>query len=222
MKKKVFLKFVEYFWIFLLGSVVGFVYENLLMWSRGNWHLRQGLIYGPFIPVYGVGLLVFYIIAKKQNIDKQVNKLTLLKIFLVASFLGGLVEYIFSYLQEEIWGTISWNYVNKPLNINGRTSIPIAILWGLGFVIFSLYVFPHLRKHNENIINNKSLHIITIVCSILVMLDCTISFAATYRQKERKDNIKPSNHIEVILDKYYPDKYLDGIYNNAVAVKVKK
>ena len=75
MKKKVFLKFVEYFWIFLLGSVVGFVYENLLMWSRGNWHLRQGLIYGPFIPVYGVGLLVFYIIAKKQNIDKQVSKL---------------------------------------------------------------------------------------------------------------------------------------------------
>ncbi len=216
-KKQLFLKYVEFFWIFLLGSVIGFVYENLLMFARGNWHLRQGLIYGPFIPVYGVGLLIFYLIVKKQNIDKEVKKTTLLKVFLVASFLGGLVEYIFSFLQEEIWGTISWNYVNRPLNINGRTSIPIAMIWGLGFIIFSLYIFPRLQKYTD-ILTKKSLHIITIIFSILIIFDCTISFAATYRQKERKENIEPSNHIEVMLDKYYPDNYLNAIYNNAVKV----
>ena len=218
MKKKVFLKYVEFFWIFLLGSIVGFVYENLLTIARGNWHLRQGLLYGPFIPVYGVGLLVFYIVAKKNKIDKKIKKTTLFKIFLVASFLGGVVEYLFSFLQEQIWGTISWNYSNRLLNINGRTSIPIAMLWGLGFVIFSIYVFPKLKNYNQAV-NKKSLQIITVVCSLFLFFDCVISFAATYRQKERTEDIEPSNHIEVMLDKYYPDNYLDRVYNNAVKVK---
>ena len=216
--KKVFLKYIELFWIFSLGSVIGFIYENLLMFARGNWHLRQGLIYGPFIPVYGVGLLIFYLVAKKQKIDKQISKASLFKIFLVAAFLGGLVEYTFSYMQEKIWGTVSWNYSNRILNVNGRTSVPIAIIWGIAFVIFSVFIFPKLNKYDE-FVKKKSLQIFTIICSLLLLFDCTISFAATYRQKERKENIEPSNHLDILLDKYYPDNYLNAIYNNAVKVK---
>ncbi|MFR1475096.1 MAG: putative ABC transporter permease [Hydrogeniiclostridium mannosilyticum] len=33
------------------------------------------------------------------------------------------MEYIFSWAQEKLFGTISWEYSNEALNINGRTSI---------------------------------------------------------------------------------------------------
>lgn len=196
---------------------MGFVYENLLTLIRGHWTLRQGLIYGPFIPVYGVGLIVFYLIAKKVNINKKTDKKILFHIFIVASFLGGLVEYLFSFLQEKIWGTISWNYENLYLNINGRTSIGIAMIWGLAFIIFSLYILPLFQKHKEKIYK-KSMQIATIILSVIILFDCSISFAATYRQKERQDMLEPSNNLEVFLDKHYTDEYLNKIYNNAILV----
>ena len=218
MKERIKSNYIELFWMFLYGSFAGFVYENLLTILKGHWSLRQGLIYGPFIPVYGVGMIVFYLVARKLNIDKETSKKYLWRVFLVASFLGGLVEYIFSFLQEKIWGTISWNYENLALNINGRTSVFIAFIWGVAFMLFSLYILPHLEKHKD-IINKKTMLILTYILSFLLLFDCSISFIATYRQKERKENLEPSNNLEVLLDKYYPDEYLDKIYNNSIEVQ---
>ena len=218
MKKKIFNNYMELFWIFLYGSFAGFLYENLLTFLRGHWSLRQGLVYGPLIPVYGVGMIVFYIAAKNLNINKNTRKKYLFVTFLSASFLGGLVEYIFSFLQEKIWGTISWNYSNLLFNINGRTSLFVAFIWGFAFIIFSLFLLPALQKH-KNLMSKKAMIILTYVLSVMLLFDCSISFAATYRQKERKENLEPSNKIEVYLDKYYPDDYLNKIYNNAKDVQ---
>ncbi len=221
MKKKILINYVELFWIFLYGSFAGFIYENLLTLLKGHWELRQGLIYGPLIPVYGVGMVVFYLVARKLNIDKKTSKKYLFNIFIVAAFLGGLVEYIFSFLQEKIFGTISWNYDYMKFNINGRTSLSIACVWGIAFILFSLYILPILQKHKD-IITKKTMLVITFILSIMLLFDCSISLAATYRQKERKENLEPSNHLEVYLDEHYPDEYLNKIYNNAVPVKNKK
>ncbi len=217
MNNKVLNNYIELFWIFLYGSFAGFLYENILTILKGQWSLRQGLVYGPLIPVYGVGMIVFYLVARKLNITKQTNKKYLFAVFLSASFLGGLVEYIFSFLQEKIWGTISWNYADLMFNINGRTSLFIAFIWGFAFIIFSLYLLPMLRKHKE-LLSKKTMMILTCILSVMLFFDCSISFAATYRQKERKENLEPSNKIEVYLDEHYPDEYLNRIYNNAVEV----
>ena len=60
MKKNLFIKYEYFFSIFMLGSFLGFVHENLLMLLKGNYSLRQGVIYEPLIPVYGAGILAFY------------------------------------------------------------------------------------------------------------------------------------------------------------------
>ena len=220
MEKKGLKNYIIFVWLFIYGSFSGFIYENLLMLFRGHWALRQGLIYGPLIPVYGVGLIVFYLFARKVNIDKNTNFKKLLIIFLIASFLGGLVEYIFSFLQEKIWGTISWNYSYMKFNFNGRTSLSMAALWGLLFIAFCLLIYPQLKKH-KHLIDLKTVQILSIIVSIMLIFDCSISFAATYRQKERKENIEASNILETYLDKHYTDEYLDRIYNNAKEVNSK-
>lgn len=55
-------EFCKIFWVFILGSFLGFLYENILViFQKGYFELRQGLIYGPFIPVYGIGGIVYYL-----------------------------------------------------------------------------------------------------------------------------------------------------------------
>ena len=131
MKRDLFRKYEYYFSILMLGSFLGFVYENLLMLLKGNYSLRQGVIYEPLIPVYGAGILAFYFFYHRVDF-KNLNKyLKIIIIFSIGMIGGGAVEYLFSYLQEKIFGTISWDYSHLRFNLNGRTSLLHASFWGL-------------------------------------------------------------------------------------------
>ena len=103
-------KFIILFGLFIIGSIIGFAHENLFTMLKGEVILRQGLIYGPFIPVYGVGLLLFYSVYSHVNLDKYSKAAELAIIFVIGFIMGGFTEYLFSYLQELFMGTKSWDY----------------------------------------------------------------------------------------------------------------
>ena len=51
------------FFVFLIGGIAGTYYEEILhfikvlvKYGRVEWVARQGVIYGPFNPVYAIGL----------------------------------------------------------------------------------------------------------------------------------------------------------------------
>ena len=92
------------------------------------------------------------------------------------------------------------------------------IFWGILGLFFSLFIIPLIDKLLRNISNYKW---ITRIITYILIFDCTISFLACYRQNERRYNKEASNILETLLDKYYPDKYLNSIFNNAKVVKGK-
>ena len=65
----------------------------------------------------------------------------------------------------------------------------------------------------ENI-NKKSFKLVTIILSIFIFFDISISWMAADRQTERKNNIEPENRLDIFLDKNYPDEYMNRIFNN--------
>ena len=142
MKRKDVFKFVLIiFWVFIIGSMIGYGVETIVaIIQNGHFPSRQGLLYGPLIPVYGVGLVAYYLVISK--IKDKGN----LKIFIITMFLGGIVEYLFSFFQENIFGTVSWDYSNLWFNINGRTSLLHCLYWGTGGVLFVKYIYPFIEK----------------------------------------------------------------------------
>lgn len=131
-KNKIIKEFIIIFWIFIIGSISGYVFEMLVVFfQKGFFETRKGLIYGPFIPVYGIGAVIYYMILR--NIQNK----GYLKIFLITMILGGITEYVCSYIQEKVFGTISWDYSYLIFNINGRTSIFIAIFTRLPSILSS-------------------------------------------------------------------------------------
>ena len=196
------------FWIFIIGSIAGFIFEiTVVFFQKGHFELRQGLIYGPFIPVYGIGAMLYYVVLDKFKLKNK------LQIFLITMLLGGLTEYLCSFMQEKLFGTISWDYSYLPFNIQGRTSLLHCIYWGIGGILYVTYIEPLIEKMREKI-NKNIIRIITIILAIFMIFDITISWMAAERQIERKSNVEPENKMDLFFDEYYPDEYIDRIFNN--------
>ena len=202
---------IKIFWIFIIGSVFGFFAEMIYstVYTRSI-VIRQGLIYGPFVQIYGVGALAYYILSLKVKDPKEA--------FFTGLIMGGILEYLCSFFQEILFGTISWDYSKLFMNINGRTCLLYCFYWGIIAVVFLKLVYPWLKKI-EPMIYKKWVRILTVFLMIFMVFDITISCMAANRQNERYNNIPAKNKIDIFLDNTYPDEYLDKIYNNKKNIK---
>ena len=127
------------FWVFIIGSVFGFFAEMLYstIFTR-TLVIRKGLIYGPFIQIYGVGAVAYYLLISNVKEPKEA--------FIYGMIMGGILEYIGSFLQEILFGTISWDYSNMFFNLNGRTSLLYCFYWGIIAVAYLKIVYPWLKS----------------------------------------------------------------------------
>ena len=207
-KRKVVEEFVILFWLFVLGSMIGYMFEMIVvLFQKGYFESRQGLIYGPFTPVYGIGMVVYYLILKSIHTEKK------MEIFLVTMLLGGITEYVCSFVQEKAFGTISWDYSYLRFHLNGRTSLLHCTYWGIAGILYSCLIVPRLQNWRE-MVNRRSLQMMTSFVVIFMVFNITISCAAAERQTQRKKNIEPENELDIFLDEYYPDERMDKIFAN--------
>ena len=212
-KEKIIDKLIKIFWIFLIGSILGYGIEMIVgLVQNGHFVSRQGLLFGPFIQVYGVGLVVYYLVI--SNMKKK----SYIKIFFITMLLGGIVEYLFSYFQETWFGTISWDYSNLLFNIHGRTSLLHCLYWGTGGVLFVKFILPVIHNLNDWC-KNINFKYLTVFLVLFLTFDVAMSGMAGARQLERKNNIAANGYIDNFFDEHYPDEKLEQIYSNAKTVK---
>ena len=196
------------FIIFMIGSLIGYIVEMIVaLVQNGHLESRQGVLYGPFTPVYGIGIIVFYLFFNKVNTRQKG------KIFIMSMILGGITEYLCSFLQEKIFGTVSWDYSNWIFNINGRTTLIHCTYWGIAGILYISYIEPLIPKINE-LINKNLTKILAASLAVFMIFNITISSMAALRQKDRNDNIAPQNKIDEFLDANYPDYYMNKVFAN--------
>lgn len=205
-KQKVFAKgwcFSKIFIFFTLGCIIGTYWEEIFWYIR--YHeitSRDGLIFGPFSPIYGVGVAIFILVLGKNN-----DKRSIIKTYLYSCLLGGFSEYLTSLIAEEVFKVSFWNYSNLFLNINGRTTIPIMLGWGLGGLIILKVIYPYLSKLIEKIPYNK-VKIIFPIFVCLMFLDIFLTYSALGRMTLRNNNVKALTPIGKFYDKVFTDEYL--------------
>ena len=207
-KQKVKENIIKIFWIFIIGSIIGYLVEMVVaLVQNGHFESRQGLIYGPFAQVYGIGMLAYYFTVPKIKGMK--------KVFLFSMVMGGIVEYICSYVQEKCFGTISWDYSHLWFNISGRTSLLHCTYWGFAGVLFIKYVYPRIQKLDQYA-KKANFQLATSLLAIFMVFNITVSCMAAGRQLERRKEIAAKNNIDYFFDKYYPDYVMNEIYANKI------
>ncbi|QQO09552.1 putative ABC transporter permease [Breznakiella homolactica] len=204
------LNFSKVFWIFLICGIFGYVVETLFaLVTRGVLESRQGVIYGPFNQVYAFGGLIIVL-----ALLPLVKKKTII-IFIGSAIIGGAFEWVCSFIQEKIFGTVSWQYKGQIFAIGkeGRTALLPMIFWGILGVLFMKFVLPRFLKL-INRIARKQNRFVTWILVVFIIFDMAISAVAVYRWGERQDGIEAKNRLELFLDKHYPDNLLKEIYPN--------
>ncbi len=211
MKKGSFAKgnnFYKLFWIFLIGCIVGVIIEVIWCFARyGRIESRQGLVYGPFNLVYGVGALIMTLAMS------PLRKKNPVWIILAGALIGGIFEYLCSYIQEYFTGTISWDYTGHYFNLNGRVSLLYSLFWGILALFWCKLACPKLSLLIEKIPNKIGI-ILTWVLFAFMILNTVVSATAVYRMHERKKNVPPKNSVEVFFDNRFDDERMGRIYPN--------
>lgn len=203
-------KVFEIFWIFILGSFIGFMYESILcIIQRGYLESRQGVIYGPLTPIYGVGAVILMLLLYKRK--------NIISIFFLSAIAGGFVEYLFSLFQQFFFGTISWDYHNR-FNILGRTSLFHCIAWGVLGTIFVKILLPPILKC-LGYFEDKRNKVLTLIMMIFMSINILISWGAASRQDERTNHITANSFLDRFFDVRFPDERMDKIYSNKKVVR---
>ena len=206
--KRIFRAYEELFWVFFFGSILGFIIEGI--WHiilTGEWVDHSATVVGPFCTVYGVGAIAAFLVARilpRRAVGLQ---------FVAFALAGGAVEYFTSLFQERTFGSVSWDYSSHTLNVGGRVSAQMAILWGFLGMVFVGLIYPALRKLLCRM-HTRRWHIFCIACSFFMAFNLFVSASAILRWKERKQDLPPSSQWETYLDDTYPDARMEYVYSD--------
>ena len=107
-KKAVSFLISQMIFFFFLASMSGFLWEVLIfLFKDGNFRNR-GFLYGPWLPVYGAGAVLYYLLLGNplQRIlySKPVRKHHPVTIFFPAMLIGSLLELGIGYFLDRVWG----------------------------------------------------------------------------------------------------------------------
>ena len=206
--KRIFRAYEELFWVFFFGSILGFVIEGI--WNIilvGKWVDHSATVVGPFCAVYGVGAVAAFLVSHllpRRAVGLQ---------FLAFAITGGAVEYFTSLFQERTFGSVSWDYSSHTLNLGGRVSAQMAILWGFLGMVFVGLIYPTLKKLLCRM-HTQKWHIFCVACSVFMAFNLIVSASAIFRWKERKEALPPSSSWESYLDATYPDARMEYVYSD--------
>lgn len=202
--------FYKLFWVFFIGCFLGVVVERTWCFVRyGLYEPRVGLIYGPFNLVYGIGAwaltLALYPFRNRSKIFS----------FLGGALVGSAVEYACSWFQEMVFGSVSWDYSNQPLNLNGRICLLYSVYWGILGVLWIKDLYPRMAKGILKIPNRVGKPL-TFVLAAFMLFNTVMTGLTTLRWMERRQGLPARNAAEVYFDEHYPDARMESILSNLV------
>lgn len=164
-KKK--LQFYEkVFLFFFIYSLVGWLLETLYCFYDLGYFTKRGFLLGPMCPIYGYGALILLLFLKpvKNNI---------IKLFLTASIVFTIFEYLVGYGLEALFLMKFWDYTGQFLNINSRVTLSFAIIWGLFAILFINYLHPVVDRFTDFLYEKVDPTILSTIIKVLVVLFAT-------------------------------------------------
>lgn len=126
---------VSYIFLFHAFSFFGWLAETVIHLMRDGAFLKNPLLFGPWIPLYGIyGILVLLIV--KKLFKNPVFA------FLANFFLFSILEYIFNFLIDLMFHIHYRDYSRYFLNLNGRIYLGGCISFALLGCAFLYYLAP--------------------------------------------------------------------------------
>lgn len=134
------------FLCFFLYSLIGWLYEvflEVVVYQRG--FSNRGFLFGPYLPVYGFGALLFLLLLwnlKEKGVHLGRVNVTPLVLFLACGLIATAVELVTSFGLDLLHLKL-WDYSHYACNFQGRIALNPSVRFGLGGLLF-LYILQPL------------------------------------------------------------------------------
>lgn len=167
----------NYILMFFTFSFIGWLWEVLFHIISEGRFVNRGVMFGPWLPIYGFGGLLILVILKPLR-----NKPVLF--FISAMLLAGIMEYATGWYLETFKGSKWWDYTGYFLNIHGRVCLEGLLVFGFGGSAVTYFLGPILNELYDRIKPKLSI----IICVILVVL-YGMDFVYSYFNPNKGDGI---------------------------------
>ena len=155
------------FLLFLAGCIVGWVYKEIYCGIAEGILRNRGILYGPWLPIYGIGTLGIYAL-------KPVKK-HLVWLFLLSSAVAGIVGYIIGFAGIHLFGLRLWDYRGLFWNIGGIICLRSVVSFGLLGLAFHYLLEPTADAVYRKA-PGRAVHGVCLVTAALFLADCVLSF----------------------------------------------
>ena len=145
--------------LFFLFSIVGWLWEVLLHILTEGTFVNRGVLFGPWLPIYGSGGILILLITKKYLERPFVT-------FSLTIVTCAIVEYSTSWYLETFKNAKWWDYSDLPLNLHGRLCLEGLLVFGIGSCLFLYLAAPKLFAF----LNRIPQHVKVILCIILALI----------------------------------------------------
>jgi len=146
--------FLSLAYLFMFGGLSGYLIEILFrrFFSAKKW-LNPGFLHGPFLPLYGFGLTILYLLA---NLDFGVES-TLINYVLILILMGiclTSIEYIAGIIFIKGMNIKLWDYSNVKGNIKGIICPLFSFIWLVGGTVYLFAIHPFIQISLQYFIDN--------------------------------------------------------------------
>ena len=154
----------KYFLIFLICSVIGWIYEEIYFLLSDHTLTNRGFLYGPYLPIYGAGAVLITILLKRF-------KKNALVFFLLTMLVTGILEYAVGFVLLEVWDKRLWDYTGMFLNLGGFICLRSLVSFAVGGLLLIYFAEPLINN-----ITNKFSKLVDTLTLIFIPLIFVIDF----------------------------------------------
>ena len=126
------------FYLFVSGSICGWIYEMIYCGITEGVIRNRGILYGPWLPIYGVGAVGIYFLKQWKNNP--------VRLFLMSALVAGIVEYVLGFVGIHFFGLRLWDYSGMFLNLNGIICFASVVCFACMGLLFHYLAEPFARK----------------------------------------------------------------------------
>lgn len=160
---------------FFMYSIIGFLFEHLIYFFM-NHKGDSGILYGPWTPVYGIGIIIIILVSNFIFKNLHSGKfLQTLVIFVSVVVLLTTIELLGGILIEKIFKITFWDYSNFKFHIGKYIALEISLAWGL----LSIFVIYIVKPFLDKIIVKIPSWITIILIGLFIMDICSTLFLKT-------------------------------------------
>lgn len=213
--------------LFAIYSFLGWVIEVIYRSVTQRKFVNAGFLYGPFIPIYGIGVAFIIILQYFFHTWHIVPRFIIFGLTLTA------IEYAVGFLSEKIFKLTLWDYSENKFNLHGRVCLHFSIFWtalALAFVTFIhpvalSAIFPLDAAYIKIAAVTFVIYCLTdFVFSVVFITEFQKKIAYLYAEYFNLSNVE----IERILDSFqrlrnaFPDlnRYINKNINNKIKYRI--